>query len=157
MAEFDAPQSRNEAILQNMLGANNTLPAPQSRIEELLQQILEQGSGGEKKYLHSCKYIVRRIEGQKFYVDAEINALIVNDSPNMIAGSSLVNYIKSLSSPLLNATGFLNLENDKGIVYSLTAVDTNLGVGYYDESDYHMKTKMFVPNELFATDIVYEI
>ena len=43
---FDAPQSRNEAILQNMLGANNTLPAPQSRIEELLQEILEQGQGG---------------------------------------------------------------------------------------------------------------
>lgn len=43
---FDAPQSRNEAILQNMLGANNTLPAPQSRIEELLQEILEQGGGG---------------------------------------------------------------------------------------------------------------
>lgn len=42
MAEtFDAPQSRNEAILQNMLGAENVLPEPQSRIEDLLQQILE--------------------------------------------------------------------------------------------------------------------
>lgn len=43
---FDAPQSRNEAILQNMLGANNTLEEPQSRIEELLQDILEEGIGG---------------------------------------------------------------------------------------------------------------
>ena len=42
---FDEPQSRNEAILQNMLGANNTLPEPQSRIEELLQEILAQGGG----------------------------------------------------------------------------------------------------------------
>lgn len=44
--KFDAPQSRNEAILQNILGANNTLGEPQSRIEALLMQLLEQGGGG---------------------------------------------------------------------------------------------------------------
>lgn len=43
---FDAPQSRNEAILQNILGANNVLGEPQSRIEALLMQILDQGCGG---------------------------------------------------------------------------------------------------------------
>jgi hypothetical protein len=37
---FDAPQSRNEAILQNILGANNVLEAPQSRNEAILQAIL---------------------------------------------------------------------------------------------------------------------
>ena len=37
---FDEPESRNEAILQNILGAENELPEPQSRIEDLLQQIL---------------------------------------------------------------------------------------------------------------------
>lgn len=42
---FDAPGSRNEAILQNMLGANNPLEPPGSRIEDLLQQLLEEGSG----------------------------------------------------------------------------------------------------------------
>lgn len=41
MSDFDAPQSRNEAILQNMLGAENELGDPQSRIEELLMQLLE--------------------------------------------------------------------------------------------------------------------
>lgn len=46
MSEFDAPQSRKEAILQNMLGANNVLEPPQSREEILLQQILESGGGG---------------------------------------------------------------------------------------------------------------
>lgn len=46
MAEFDAPQSRNEAVLQNMLGANNVLVPPESRIEDLLIQILNQGGGG---------------------------------------------------------------------------------------------------------------
>lgn len=43
---FDKPQSRNEAILQNMLGANNVLEPPQSRVEALLQEILESGGGG---------------------------------------------------------------------------------------------------------------
>ena len=46
MADFDEPQSRNEAILQNILGADNELEEPQSRIEDLLQQILEQGGTG---------------------------------------------------------------------------------------------------------------
>ena len=48
---FGAPESRNEAILQNMLGANNELLPPESRIEVLLQMLLEQlenmdGGGG---------------------------------------------------------------------------------------------------------------
>lgn len=43
---FDKPQSRNEAILQNILGANNALEPPQSREEYLLQEILNNGGGG---------------------------------------------------------------------------------------------------------------
>lgn len=41
MADFESPQSRNEAILQNMLGADNQLGEPLSRIEALLMQVLE--------------------------------------------------------------------------------------------------------------------
>ena len=41
--EFDTPKSRVEAILQNILGAENVLPPPQSRIEYYLQKILEEG------------------------------------------------------------------------------------------------------------------
>lgn len=48
MAEFGKPQSRNEAILENILGASNPLGEPQSRIEYLLQQILETGGMGGK-------------------------------------------------------------------------------------------------------------
>ena len=46
---FDAPQSPIEAILQNMLGANNVLREPQSRNEALLLQILDamQHGGGD--------------------------------------------------------------------------------------------------------------
>ena len=43
---FDPAQSRTEAILQNMLGANNELEPAQSREEALLLEILESGGGG---------------------------------------------------------------------------------------------------------------
>ena len=46
MADFEQPQSRNEAILQNILGADNQLLQPQSRIETLLQQLLQELGGG---------------------------------------------------------------------------------------------------------------
>ena len=46
---FEAPESRNEAILQNMLGEDNELEAPESRIETLLLALLQKlgGSGNE--------------------------------------------------------------------------------------------------------------
>lgn len=43
---MDAPQSRNEAILQNILGADNDLLPPMSRIENLLLQLLGKLGGG---------------------------------------------------------------------------------------------------------------
>lgn len=44
--DLGEPQSRNEAILMNMLGASYELVDPQSRIEYLLQEILNAGGGG---------------------------------------------------------------------------------------------------------------
>lgn len=43
---YGEPQSRNEAILQNILGANNVILPPFSRIEELLIDIAELIAGG---------------------------------------------------------------------------------------------------------------
>lgn len=49
MNEFNTPESRNEAILQNILGADNQLAPPQSRIEVLLQLLLKElGGGGDE-------------------------------------------------------------------------------------------------------------
>ena len=45
-AYTDDPQTRVEAILQNILGKNNELQPPQTRVEELLLAILQQGGGG---------------------------------------------------------------------------------------------------------------
>lgn len=44
-------QSRNENILENMLGAHNELGKPQSRIEQLLMWLLEQGGGGGEELI----------------------------------------------------------------------------------------------------------
>lgn len=41
------PESRNVAILQNILGANNQLTTPESPIESLLQQLLAKLGGGQ--------------------------------------------------------------------------------------------------------------
>ena len=41
VSEFGLPQSRNEAILQNILGGTNTLLVPESRIEVLLMALLK--------------------------------------------------------------------------------------------------------------------
>lgn len=59
MAEFESPQSRNEAILQNILGADNNLLPPESRIETLLQQLLASlgGSGDDKEFEIGYKII----------------------------------------------------------------------------------------------------
>lgn len=50
--DYGEPESRNEAILQNMLGAENEILPPESRIEMLLIDLLEElekggGGGGE--------------------------------------------------------------------------------------------------------------
>ena len=42
----DAPQSNEEAILQNILGEHNKLQPPQTRVEELLLELLDKGIGG---------------------------------------------------------------------------------------------------------------
>lgn len=55
MADFDEPQSRNEAILQNILGADNILMEPQSRIETLLQLLLGEMEGIDAK-IESLNY-----------------------------------------------------------------------------------------------------
>lgn len=46
---FEAPESRNEAILQNILGADNELLAPESRIEVLLLDLLQKLGGSGNK------------------------------------------------------------------------------------------------------------
>ena len=83
---FDAPQSRNEAILQNMLGADNALEPPQSRIEDLLQQILDSGGGGGES--NAVKYTAQSLtDPQKAQARANIAAAAV-PTVETISGTS---------------------------------------------------------------------
>lgn len=43
--DLGAPQSRNEVLLMNMLGASYEVVEPQSRIEYLLKELLDSGGG----------------------------------------------------------------------------------------------------------------
>ena len=62
MAELDAPQSRIEALLQNILGESYDIGAPQSRNEALLMLIAEQGASVESISDEEIIEIVNEIE-----------------------------------------------------------------------------------------------
>lgn len=62
---FDQPLSRTEAILQNMLGAENVLEPPMSREEELLTEILETGGGGGGAVVEELKEDVEELTNTK--------------------------------------------------------------------------------------------
>ncbi len=58
---FEAPESRNEAILQNILGADNELLPPESRIEVLLQDLMKQlGGGGDESAVEVAYKILNK-------------------------------------------------------------------------------------------------
>ena len=96
---FDEPQSRNEAILQNMLGADNELGEPESRIESLLMQLLDmlQNQTGSGITYANLTYDGSTWELDKTYTEIK-NAIENNklvcvkyDTPNATVGSSVQN------------------------------------------------------------------
>lgn len=75
----EAPQSANEAILQNMVGETNSLREPQSRIEELLIELLETLEGsGITVPTSDGDYILHVENGVATWIST--NALEVSDS-----------------------------------------------------------------------------
>lgn len=82
--EFEPPKSRIEAILQNMLGAENVLQPPQSRVEYYLMKILEEGLGSEvvaNPTLEGTEDPLTsiEIEGVKFVIPAELPSVTPED------------------------------------------------------------------------------
>lgn len=80
---MDEPQSRNEAILQNMLGADNELLPPESRIEELLLELLE--------------YLKDGGGGSKITVDSELSTTSTNPVQNKVIASQMMGVIAGFS------------------------------------------------------------
>lgn len=56
--EYGEPQSRNEAILQNILGEQNELLPPVSRVEKLLLQLKDEMPSGEIEITENGEYDV---------------------------------------------------------------------------------------------------
>lgn len=67
---YGDPQSRNEAILQNMLGESNVLEAPRSRIEVLLQLLLgklQEIEQGSEETVTDTGAVTKALEAGTFY------------------------------------------------------------------------------------------
>ena len=97
--ELEAPQSRVEAILQNMLGADNVLEPAQSREEALLLQILDQGGGGGSATLLNNKDISANgtykasddsADGYKKVTVSVANSYAVADEGKVVSNGALV-------------------------------------------------------------------
>ena len=136
MTEFEAPQSRNEALLQNILGAENELEAPQSRnekilhailgedipldppqsrIEELLLEIKEQGIGGLTPYHVSDEYTLYGLAQAETLSDKDANAFKNSNSDLIIVSGFSEKYMR-ISGYTSTGNAYRTLTFDKTFV-----------------------------------------
>lgn len=126
MSDFEAPESRNEAILQNILGADNTLLPPESRIETLLQLLLEEleGGGGGTVVVDSALSDSSTHPVQNKVITANLLPAIAGITPN--ANGSMELYSKDLNT--ITKSGFYNAMTCQNAAYDYM---TLIVVGYY--------------------------
>lgn len=127
MSEFDSPQSRNEAILQNILGADNSLLPPESRIETLLQLLLEELQGGSSEVVVDnalSDTSTNPVQNKVIY--ANLLPALAGITPN--ANGSMELYSKDLNS--ITKSGFYNAMTCTNAAFDYM---TLIVVGYYLE------------------------
>lgn len=121
---FEAPQSRNEAILQNILGADNNLPAPESRIETLLIALLNQLGGGGDDSEVEIAYKILNKENIAITHGSESRA---NYNSYLVLTQMGIVYIKVVN-------GTVTAENLAGYTYTVTGSvsgqTVNIDLGY---------------------------
>ena len=125
MADFETPQSRNEAILQNILGANNELLPPESRIETLLQLLLEELKGGSSEVVVDnalSKTSTNPVQNK--VISANLLPAIAGITPN--SSGSMELYSKDLDT--ITTSGFYNAMTCQNAAFSYM---TLIVVGYY--------------------------
>ena len=124
MAEFEAPQSRNEAILQYMLGADTDLLPPQSRIETLLQELLAKLGGSGDEASVQVDYKILNKQNIAISHSSESRA---NYNSYLIMTQMGIVYVK-----VVNGVG--TAENLAGYTYTVTCTVTgqtvNIDLGY---------------------------
>lgn len=122
MAEFDTPQSRNEAILQNILGANNKLLPPESRIETLLQMLLAMlGGGGENTEVEVAYKILNkqnisithssqsRANYNSYLILTQVGIVYVKVVDGTVTAETLAGYTYTVSGTVNEQTVNINL------------------------------------------------
>lgn len=125
MADFETPQSRNEAILQNILGANNELLPPESRIETLLQLLLEELEGGSSEVVvDNALSNTSTNPVQNKIISANLLPAIAGITPN--SSGSMELYSKDLDT--ITTSGFYNAMTCQNAAFSYM---TLIVVGYY--------------------------
>lgn len=125
MADFETPQSRNEAILQNILGADNELLPPESRIETLLQLLLEELKGGSSEVVVDnalSKTSTNPVQNK--VICANLLPAIAGITPNSSGSMDL--YSKDLDT--ITTSGFYNAMTCQNAAFSYM---TLIVVGYY--------------------------
>lgn len=110
MADFEAPESRNEAILQNILGADNDLLPPESRIETLLIALLNMLGGGGDVSEVEVAYKILNKENIEITHSSESRA---NYNSYLVLTQMGIVYIKVVN-------GVVNAENLAGYTYTVT-------------------------------------
>lgn len=124
MADFEQPQSRNEAILQNILGADNQLPEPQSRIETLLQLLLQELGGGGDVAAPEIGYKILNKQNISIVHGSESRA---NYNSYLILTQMGIVYVKVVN-------GEVSAENLAGYTYtvsgSVSNQTVNIDLGY---------------------------
>ena len=125
MADFETPQSRNEAILQNILGADNELLPPESRIETLLQLLLEELKGGSSEVVvDNALSNTSTNPVQNKVISANLLPAIAGITPN--SSGSMELYSKDLNT--ITTSGFYNAMTCQNAAFSYM---TLIVVGYY--------------------------
>ena len=119
---FDTAQSRNEAILQNILGANNEILPPFSRIETLLIALLE---------------LIAEIEA------SEMNEVEVSGTTPTIAAENNIAYIcgevTTLDITSFPEDGTFIVEFDSGTTATVLEIDDGITMpeDFTVEANYH--------------------
>lgn len=121
---MDEAQSRNEAIIQNILGANNELLPPESRIENLLFEVLARLGGGGEESEVEIGYKILNKQNIAITHNSESRA---NYNSYLILTQMGIVYVK-----VVNGTG--TAENLAGYTYTVTCTVTgqtvNIDLGY---------------------------
>lgn len=124
MNNFEAPESRNEAILQNILGANNELVPPQSRIETLLQLLLQELGGGADIAVPEIGYKI--LNKQKIAITHNSESRANYNSYLVLTQMGIV-YIKVVQGEVtaVNIAGY-----DYTVTCTVTDQTVNIDLGY---------------------------